>query len=92
MSVFEAIMMVCFGLSWPMSIYRTWKVKNPVGKSVAFLWLIIVGYAAGIVNKILGRMDWVVCLYALNLLMVASDLFLVYLYRARNRGAGIKQG
>ena len=92
MSVFEAIMMVCFGLSWPMSIYRTWKVKNPVGKSVAFLWLIIVGYAAGIVNKILGKMDWVVCLYALNLLMVAADLFLVYLYRARNRGAGIKQG
>ena len=92
MSVFEAIMMVCFGLSWPMSIYRTWKVKNPVGKSVAFLWLIIVGYAAGIVNKILGKMDWVVCLYALNLLMVASDLFLVYLYRARTRGAGIKQG
>lgn len=85
MSIFEAIMLVCFGLSWPMSIYRTYKVKNPVGKSTAFLWLVIVGYAAGILNKIFGKMDWVIWLYALNTLMVVVDLFLVCLYRARNR-------
>lgn len=85
MSVFEAIMMVCFGVSWPLSIYRTYRVKNPVGKSVAFLWLIIVGYLAGILHKIFGRMDWVICLYALNAAMVSADLFLVYYYRARRK-------
>ena len=85
MSVFEAIMMVCFGVSWPFSIYRTYRVKNPVGKSIAFLWLVIIGYLAGILNKIFGKMDWVVCLYALNAAMVATDLILVYYYRARRK-------
>ena len=85
MSVLEAVMMVCFGVSWPLSIYRTYRVKNPVGKSIAFLWLIIIGYLAGILNKIFGRLDWVVWLYALNAAMVATDLILVYYYRARRK-------
>ena len=85
MSILEAIMLVCFGLSWPISIYRTYKVKNPLGKSIAFLWLIIIGYIAGILNKIVGpKVDWVIWLYAINALMVATDLFLVVLYRRRN--------
>ena len=40
MDIFEAIMMVCFGASWPVSIWKTVKVKNPIGKSVIFLWLV----------------------------------------------------
>ena len=88
MSVLEAVMLVCFGVSWPFSIYRTYRVKNPVGKSVAFLWLVIIGYLAGILNKIFGRMDWVVYLYALNAAMVATDLVLVYYYRARRKAEG----
>ena len=83
-SIFEAVMMVCFGVSWPLSIWKTFKVKNPTGKSIAFLWLIILGYLAGIVNKVVnGSIDWVIGLYALNASMVATDLFLVYFYRAR---------
>lgn len=84
-SIFEAVMMACFGASWPLSIRKTFRVKNPVGKSVAFLWLVIIGYLAGILNKVFGKMDWVVCLYALNAAMVATDLFLVYYYRARRK-------
>jgi len=83
-SVFEAAMMICFGVSWPLSIWKTYKVKNPAGKSVAFLWLVIVGYVSGMVSKIVGgKIDWVIALYALNASMVGTDLFLVYLYRAR---------
>ncbi len=81
-------MMVCFGVSWPLSICKTIRVKNPAGKSIAFLWLIIAGYLAGIVSKIVsGNADWVIGLYALNALMVATDLALVYFYRARNAAA-----
>ena len=84
-NILEAIMLVCFGLSWPISIYRTYKVKNPLGKSIAFLWLIIIGYIAGILNKIVGdKIDWVIGLYALNAVMVATDLVLVVFYRRRN--------
>ena len=86
--IFEAVMMVCFGVSWPLSILRTYRVKNPAGKSIAFLWLIIAGYLSGIVSKIVGgNVDWVIGLYALNAIMVGIDLTLVYFYRARNLAA-----
>ena len=82
--VLEAVMMICFGVSWPLSIWKTYRVKNPSGKSIAFLWLIIVGYLSGMAGKIVtGNVDWVIGFYALNTLMVGTDLFLVYLYRAR---------
>ena len=82
--VLEAVMMVCFGVSWPLSIHKTYKVKNPSGKSVAFLWLIIIGYVSGMVGKIVsGNVNWVIGFYALNTVMVAIDLGLVYYYRSR---------
>ena len=87
MSIFEAIMLVCFGASWPVSILKTYKVKNPAGKSSGFLLLIIVGYLAGILNKLNGPMDWVLWLYILNMLMVSADFALVIYYRdMRKRG------
>ena len=86
--IFEALMMVCFGVSWPLSIYKTWKVKNPAGKSIAFLWCVIIGYVSGMVSKVIGgNVDWVIGLYALNAAMVGVDLFLVCLYRSRNAAA-----
>ena len=79
MDIFEAIMMICFGASWPASIHKTVKVKNPAGKSMIFLWLVEI-YK-------LHRPDWVIALYCLNALMVATDLFLVNKYRRmRERG------
>lgn len=87
MTIFEAVMLICFGASWPVSIWRTYKVKNPVGKSTGFLLLIIIGYIAGIINKFMGTVDWVLGLYILNLVMVASDLILVIYYR-KMRTAG----
>ena len=84
MDIFEAVMMICFGASWPMSIWKTVKVKNPVGKSRIFLWLVEIGYLAGIIYK-LSRPDWVITLYILNALMVATDIFLVRKYGAMRR-------
>ena len=84
MDIFEAIMMVCFGASWPMSIWKTIKVKNPLGKSRVFLWLVEIGYLAGIIYK-LSRPDWVIALYILNALMVATDIFFVMKYGAMRR-------
>ncbi len=83
MSPFEITMLVCFGASWPFSVHRTWKTKNVVGKSPIFLSLVIIGYVAGIIHKVLFRMDAVIWLYALNALMVAADLFLFMRYRKR---------
>ena len=80
-SVWEVIMMVCFGFSWPFAIVKTIRAKNPAGKSYLFLTLIIVGYAAGCIHKIIHKMDWVFALYVINALMVATDMVLCLYYQ-----------
>ena len=76
MSIFEIIMLVCFGAAWPFSIYKSYKAKSTQGKSASFLVIILIGYAAGILNKIFYNFDNVVYLYAINMIMVALDLVL----------------
>lgn len=76
MSVFEVTMLVCFGLAWPFSIYKSWKTREIGSKSFVFLLALLLGYAAGILHKIFYNLDGVVYLYALNGLMVAIDMAL----------------
>lgn len=80
-SPFEAIMLLCFGASWPFSVYKTWKVKNAQGKSLRFMVLVLVGYASGIVHKIHYSYDAVIYLYILNMLVVSVDLALCAHYK-----------
>ena len=74
MSIFEAIMLICFGAAWPMNIYKSFKTRSAVGKSLSFLIIVIVGYISGIINKLLYHRDIVLYLYILNLAMVCIDL------------------
>lgn len=76
MSIFEIIMLVCFGAAWPFSIYRSYTSKSVAGKSPYFLGIIILGYVAGILNKMFYNYDQVIYLYFINLLMVSTDLML----------------
>ena len=32
----EALMILCFGISWPLSIYKSWKSRTAKGKSLTF--------------------------------------------------------
>ncbi len=82
-SLYEALMLICFGAAWPFSIVKSWRARTSKGKSVFFLFVIFVGYAAGIMNKItLGQHgDPVLGLYILNILMVGIDAALFF----RNR-------
>ncbi|HIT87957.1 MAG TPA: hypothetical protein IAB62_09705 [Candidatus Coprocola pullicola] len=76
MSILEAIMLLCFGAAWPFSIIRSFKSKSTNGKSLAFLLVLILGYIAGILNKLLYDNDIVLYLYILNLIMVSTDAIL----------------
>lgn len=89
MSIFEIVMLVCFGASWPLAIYKTVKAKNPVGKSVPFLYLVLVGYISGCIHKIYFSFDKVLWLYALNAVMVLIDLILTHYYIHRNKRLGL---
>ncbi len=78
MSIFEMLMLICFGAAWPFSIYKSYTSKSVAGKSPYFLGIIIFGYISGILNKILYNYDWVIYLYFLNLVMVSADLILYF--------------
>jgi hypothetical protein len=73
MSVFEITLLFCFGVSWPISIAKALRTRVVAGKSPLFMAIVIAGYASGIVHKALYSLDWVITLYALNLVMVAID-------------------
>lgn len=85
MSIFEIIMLICFGASWPFSIAKTYKFKTSGTKSYLFLWLVVIGYVSGIIHKYCYSWDWVVALYILDASMVATDMFLCYYYDWKNR-------
>lgn len=82
MSLFELTMLVCFGVSWPFSVYKSFKSHSTRGKSLVFLMAIWVGYIAGIVHKMLYSRDVVLWVYVFNLTMVSLDLVLYMLNRA----------
>lgn len=82
MSVFEIIMLICFGSAWPFSIYKSWTARTNQGKSVWFLAIVFIGYISGIIHKILHNNDPVVFLYAINGSMVLIDM-MVYMKNRR---------
>ena len=87
--ILEAIMIISFGVSWPINLYKSFKTKSTKGKSPYFLGFIIFGYVAGIIGKILSSQTkenfwaeswWVFMFYVLNLLMVTLDLsYILYI-------------
>lgn len=88
-SIYEILMLVCFGASWPFSLMKTYQSKNVKGKSRLFLSLILFGYVCGMLHKIFYMYDWVFYLYALNATFVAADLILYYKYKNRSENAEV---
>ena len=80
--IFEFIMLICFGLSWPISVYKSITSKSTQGKSFVFIVAIIIGYIAGILGKIVSReINFVFVLYCFNLIVVFIDLTLYFINR-----------
>ena len=75
-SVFEAGMLICFGLAWPLSIIKSIRSKSTKGKSLFFLFVILIGYISGITHKLFYSQDLVLILYVINFLMVLMDILL----------------
>lgn len=81
MSIFEVGMLLCFGAAWPFSIYKTMQCRDVRGKSLIFLLVVLFGYVLGILHKVFYNYDKVVFLYAVNGLMVATDIALYLRYK-----------
>ncbi len=78
-AVFEMIMVIFFGLSWPSSILRSYRSRTSRGKSLPFLMLIWVGYLCGIAGKIIsGNITYVLVFYCINVVMVSIDILMYF--------------
>ncbi len=84
LSIFEAIMLLCFGAAWPFSIAKSVKTKNVSGKSFKFLLIVFIGYISGISHKLFYSFDYVIILYVFNAVMVGAELLLYFKYKKRN--------
>jgi uncharacterized membrane protein YbjE (DUF340 family) len=89
MSIFEIIMLLCFGAAWPFSLYKSYHSRSTAGKSARFLSIVFVGYIAGILHKVFYNFDGVIVLYSLNALMVGADMFLYWRNKNLERAAHV---
>jgi hypothetical protein len=86
MQIFEFIMLVCFGLSWPISVYKSIKSKSTQGKSIVFIIAIIIGYISGVIGKIVNhQLTYVLIIYCFNLIVVSVDLVLFFINRKNEK-------
>ncbi len=86
MQIFEIIMLICFGLSWPISVYKSIRSGSTKGKSAVFMIAIIIGYISGIIGKVVNdQITYVVVLYCINLVVVCIDLGLYFLNAKREK-------
>ena len=84
--IFEMAMLVCFGLSWPISVYKSLTSHSTQGKSLVFMLAIIIGYISGIAGKILGgQINYVLVMYCFNLTVVSFDLMLYFVNKRREK-------
>lgn len=81
----ECAMLFCFGFSWPFAIAKTYRAKRVDGKSPLFEIIVIVGYLFGITRHLVGNPTWVLAVYLIDVLLVATDLTLYFHYARKNR-------
>ena len=96
--IFEIIMIVSFGASWPANVIKSYKARSAKGKSLVFLCLILFGYIAGITSKLINESymasfasKWyVLVFYVLNFLMVSADLALYFRNKHLDKKNGVR--
>lgn len=86
-NLFEAFTIFCFGLSWPISIRKSYVSRTAKGKSLFFEVFLIIGYAFGIARKLIqfiyvGEDGFLFYLsfffYLLNFVEIAIDIALYF--------------
>lgn len=81
-NILEAGMILCFGISWPLNVIRSYRARTAKGKSILFNYFILVGYISGLACKFLTHSyNLAFWFYWPNLIMVVTDCVLYY----RNR-------
>ena len=98
-SIFEALMIICFGISWPMSLYTSYKSRSTKGKSLLFECFILTGYICGLIGKCMKAAsvpdynivgDLAFWFMFPNIIMVAADICLYFRNKKYEAQVGAK--
>ena len=81
-NILETLMIVSFGISWPLSIVRSYRSRSTKGKSLMFSCFICVGYIC--LTHTYNLAFW---FYFPNVIMVCTDIVLYFRNRAIERKA-----
>ena len=81
--LFETIMLIAFGCSWPFNIAKSIKSRTTLGKSVTFEIIVVIGYLFGIAAKMIiynrtGVLQYSFWFYILDILLVSTDICLYF--------------
>ncbi len=73
-------MLICFAVSWPAALYKSWTSRTSKGKSLLFLCFILLGYLSGIAKIIVqdGFFTFLVIPYTFNFFLIFADLILYF--------------
>ncbi|MDD3238481.1 MAG: hypothetical protein PHW47_00030 [Lachnospira sp.] len=89
-NIMEMMMVVCFGISWPLNIAKAWKAKTAKGTSVLFYFFIWIGYVFAFIGKFVmismhSEQAWYVTVpwyvmffYVVNIAMVSCGIVIYY--------------
>lgn len=84
--ILEAVMLICFGVSWPVSLVKNIRAKTAKATSVWFILLILMGYVAGITAKLVSHATgYILAVYFFNLAVVSCNLIVWFCNHARDR-------
>ena len=79
-NIFEILMLICFGVSWPLALVKNIRAKTAKGMHLLFICLIVIGYIAGITAKILNNVyGGVFIAYIINLVIVSLNIPVYFL-------------
>jgi hypothetical protein len=86
--ILEAVMLVCFGLAWPMAALKMLHSGRADGRALGFTLVILVGYLAGALSKLLAAqagasLQPVFWLYLLNTFSVGANAALQWHFSRR---------
>ena len=90
-SIFETLMIISFGISWPVNVSKAIRARSTKGKSILFDYFIFFGYICGIVSKIITHTyNLAFWFYFPNLIMVTADIVVYYRNRKLEKAAAGK--
>ena len=102
-SIMEMMMVVCFGISWPLNIIKAWRSRSAKGISLPFYFSIWIGYVFAFIGKFVliasnaphpwyETVHWyVMFFYVLNIVMVTVGIGIYFRNRHLDKSStGIK--